>query len=261
MILSHVNDFQRELRRLRKQGGRAQAQVTDHVGYVPSAASNWENGRTTPDEETVRKLDAFFDAHGGLLAVFKEVTETDGVPSWLRDDAQLSQQAVTIEVVTPVLVPALLESPLYARYALAEGRPADPMQVIDELVKVRCSQLARLDRGLRVFATFPETGLTGVPFAARKEQSLHLLDLVASDRVRVNMVPAGSILAGVTSPFQIYRLRDGSRVATSEHTNGTIVVHDTRGVQRLQDLARAALGNALPADDTRRRLKELSDGE
>lgn len=143
----------------------------------------------------------------------------------------------------PCWCPPCSNPPLYARYALAEGRPADPMQVIDELVKVRCSQLSRLDRGLRVFATFPETGLTGVPFAARKEQSLHLLDLVASDRVRVNMVPSGSILAGVTSPFQIYRLRDGSRVATSEHTNGTIVVHDTRGVQRLQDLARAALGN------------------
>lgn len=255
-----MNDFQRELRRLRKQRGLTQSQVANHVGYVPSAASNWENGRTTPDEETVRKLDTFFDAQGGLLAVFKEMTETDGVPSWLRDDEQLSMQAVTIEVVTPVLVPALLESPLYARYALAEGRPMDPMQVIDELVKVRCAQLARLDPGLRVFATFPETGLTGVPSPARKEQAAHLLDLVASDRVRVNMVPAGSILAGVTSPFQVYRLRDGSRVATSEHTNGTNMVNDTRGVQRLQDLARTALGSALPADDTLRRLKEISDG-
>ena len=91
--------------------------------------------------------------------------------SWLRVDEQLSMQAVTVEVVTPVLVPALLESPLYARYALAEGRPTDPVQVIDELVKVRCAQLARLDPGLRVFATFPETGLTGVPPPARKEQA------------------------------------------------------------------------------------------
>lgn len=254
-----MNDFQRELRRLRKQRGLTQAQVADHVGYVPSAASNWENGRTTPDEETVRKLDAFFEARGGLLQILKDVTQTGGAPPWLRDDEQLSRQAVTIEVVTPVLVPALLESPLYARYALAEGRPSDSMQVIDQLVKVRCSQLGRLDPGLRVFATFPETGLTGVPIPARREQASHLLELVSSDRVRVNMVPAGSILAGVTSPFQIYRLRDGSRVATSEHTNGTIVVNEARGVQRLQDLSRSALGSALPADDTLRRLKEISN--
>ncbi|MDA2811189.1 Scr1 family TA system antitoxin-like transcriptional regulator [Nocardiopsis sp. RSe5-2] len=73
------------------------------------------------------------------------------------------------------------------------------------------------------------------------------------------MVPAGSILTGVTSPFQIYRLRDGSQVATSEHTNGTILVNEAPGVQRLQDLARTALGSALPADDTLRRLKEISD--
>src|SRR5699024_12816658 len=108
----------------------------------------------------VRKLDTFFDAQGGLLAVFKEMTETDGVPSWLRDDEQLSMQAVTIEVVTPVLVPALLESPLYARYALAEGRPTDPMQVIDELVKGRCEQLALLDTGVRLVTNSTEAWTT-----------------------------------------------------------------------------------------------------
>ncbi|MGW9349305.1 Scr1 family TA system antitoxin-like transcriptional regulator [Nocardiopsis flavescens] len=63
----------------------------------------------------------------------------------------------------------------------------------------------------------------------------------------------------MTSPFQIYKLRDGSRVATSEHTNGTIVVNEAPGVQRLQELARNALGSALPVDDTLRRLKEISD--
>lgn len=254
-----MNDFQRELRRLRKQRGLTQKQVAAVCNYVPSAATNWENGRTTPSEETAKKLDDFFGARGGLLRILKEVTQTDGVPPWLRDDEQLSQQATTIEVVSPVLVPALLESPLYARYALSEGRPSDPMQVIDELVRVRCSQLSRLKTGLRVFATFPETGLTGVPLRARKEQAAHLLELVESDRVRVHMVPTGSILAGVTSPFQIYRLQDGTRVATSEHTNGTILVNEAPGVQRLQDLARTALGSALPADDTLRRLKEISD--
>ncbi|CAM3791628.1 Scr1 family TA system antitoxin-like transcriptional regulator [Nocardiopsis rhodophaea] len=254
-----MNDLQRELRKLRKQRGLTQSQVAAAVGYVPSAASNWETGRTTPDRATVRKLDEFFDARGGLVRIWDETSEADGVPPWLRDDKQLSERAVSIEVVTPVLVPALLESPLYARYALAEGRPSDPMGVIDELVRVRCSQLDQLGKDVRVFATFPEAGLTGVPHAARREQAAHLLERIASDRVRVHMVPAGSILAGVTSPFQIYRLQDGSRVATSEHTNGTILVNETPGVQRLQDLARTALGSALPADDTLRRLKEISN--
>ncbi|WP_083939537.1 Scr1 family TA system antitoxin-like transcriptional regulator [Nocardiopsis chromatogenes] len=254
-----MNDLQRELRRLRKQGGLTQAQVAEAVGYVPSAASNWETGRTSPNRSTAEKLDDFFGARGGLVRIWEETTQADGVPPWLRDDRQLSERAVSIEVVTPVLVPALLESPLYARYALAEGRPSDPMGVIDELVRVRCSQLDQLGKDVRVFATFPEAGLIGVPPAARKEQAAHLLERIESDRVRVHMVPAGSILAGVTSPFQIYRLRDGSQVATSEHTNGTILVNEAPGVQRLQDLARTALGSALPADDTLRRLKEISD--
>ncbi|MFC3995044.1 Scr1 family TA system antitoxin-like transcriptional regulator [Nocardiopsis sediminis] len=254
-----MNELQRELRRLRKQRGLTQAQVAAAVGYVPSAASNWETGRTTPDRATAEKLDDFFGARGGLIRIWDETTQVNGVPPWLRDDQQLSARAVSIEVVTPVLVPALLESPLYARYVLAEGRPSDPMGVIDELVRVRCSQLDQLGKDVRVFATFPETALTGVPRAARKEQSAHLLQRIESDRVRVHMVPVGSILAGVTSPFQIYRLQDGSRVATSEHTNGTILVREAPGIQRLQDLAHAALGSALPVDDTLRRLKEISD--
>lgn len=254
-----MNELQREIRRLRKQRGLTQAQVAEVVGYVPSAASNWETGRTLPDRSTVEELDKFFDARGGLIRILEEVTQTDGVAPWLSDDKQLSERAVTIEVVTPVLVPALLESPLYARYALAEGRPSDPMSRIEALARDRCGQLASLSKDLRVFATFPEAGLQGVPHAARKEQAAHLLQLIESDRVRVHMVPAGSILAGVTSPFQIYKLHDGSRVATSEHTNGTIVVNEAPGVQRLQELARNALGSALPVDDTLRRLKEISD--
>ncbi|WP_393915906.1 Scr1 family TA system antitoxin-like transcriptional regulator [Halostreptopolyspora alba] len=254
-----MNELHRELRRLRKQNGLTQAQVAKAVGYVPSAASNWETGRTSPDRATVKRLDDFFEARGGLVQIWDETTQEDGVPPWLRDDKQLSERAVSIEVVTPVLVPALLESPLYARYALAEGRPSDPMGAIDELVQLRCAQLDQLGRDVRVFATFPEAGLTGVPYAVRKEQAAHLLERIASDRVRAHMIPAGSILAGVTSPFQIYRLQDGSRVATSEHTNGTILVNETSGVQRLQDLARNALGSALPVDDTLRRLKEIND--
>ncbi|GAA1444961.1 Scr1 family TA system antitoxin-like transcriptional regulator [Nocardiopsis tropica] len=254
-----MNELQRELRRLRKQRGLTQAQVAEVVGYVPSAASNWETGRTTPDRATIAELDTFFGARGGLIRILEEVTQTDGVAPWLSDDKQLSERAVTIEVVTPVLVPALLESPLYARYALAEGRPSDPMSRIEALARDRCAHLGSLSADVRVFATFPESGLQGVSRAVRKEQATHLLGLIESDRVRVHMVPVGSILAGVTSPFQIYKLRDGSRVATSEHTNGTIVVNEAPGVQRLQELARNALGSALPVDDTLRRLKEISD--
>lgn len=94
------------------------------------------------------------------------MTQADGAAPWLRDDEQLSERAVTIEVVTPVLVPALLESPLYTRYALAEGPPMGPMSRIDDLVRMRCSYLGELSTDLRVFATFPESGLGG-PLPAR----------------------------------------------------------------------------------------------
>ncbi|OLT27660.1 hypothetical protein BJF83_17930 [Nocardiopsis sp. CNR-923] len=165
---------------------------------------------------------------------------------------------MSVEIVSNLLAPGLLQSPLYARHVFCEGRLNDPMSVIDCLVKVRCARLESLTSDLRVFATFPEIGLICVPEAARREQALHLLRLIDSGRVRIHLVPRASILAGVISPFQIYQLRDGSRAATCDHTNGAIVINETSGVTRLQELARSALGSALPVDESIRTLKELS---
>lgn len=254
-----MSELQRELRRLRELKGLTQTQVAQELGYVPSAVSNWESReRTAPKRAIVEKLDALYGARGGLMAVWESHTRRGGTPVWLRDDTQLSERAVSIEVVTPTLVPGLLQSPRYAQYALSEGRPNDPLSAIDELVKVRCGQLPALESGTRISATFPELGITAAPESVCKEQAAHLLEQIESLRVTVQLVPQGAILAGVTSPYQIYRLRDGTRAATIDHTNGSILVNEPRGLMRLADLSRAALGCATSRDETVRRLKELA---
>lgn len=229
------------------------------MGYVPSAVSNWESRkRSAPKRTTIEQLDKLYGARGGLVKVWESHTRNGEVPVWLRNDSQLAERAVSIEVVTPTLVPGLLQSPSYARYTLCEGRPSDPMDVIESLVKVRCGQLAKLGDTLRVSATFPELGIAAVPDAARMEQATHLLKLIDTGRVVVHLVPRGSILAGVTSPYQVYLLRDGTRAATIDHTNGSVLVNESSGVTRLSELAKASLGWASSRDETVSRLKELS---
>jgi transcriptional regulator with XRE-family HTH domain len=254
-----MGELQRELKRLRELCGLTQTQVAKEVGYVPSAVSNWETRRhSAPKRSTIEALDKLYGAHGGLVRVWESHTRNGEVPIWLRNDAQLAERAVSIEVVTPTLVPGLLQSPSYARYTLCEGRPSDPMDVIESLVKVRCGQLDSLGDSLRISATFPELGIAAVPATVRKEQASHLIKLIGTGRITAHLVPRGSILAGVTSPYQVYLLRDGTRAATIDHTNGSVLVNETPGVARLTDLARASLGCASSRDETLARLKELS---
>ncbi|MBV2364412.1 Scr1 family TA system antitoxin-like transcriptional regulator [Streptomonospora nanhaiensis] len=258
-----MGELQRELRRLRNVRGLSQTQVARELGFVPSAVSNWESEnpkqkRSGPKRETIERLDALYDARGALVKLWEAHARNGETPVWLRTDKQLSERASAIEIVTPTVVPGLLQCPSYARFALREGRPNDSMDVIDQLVAVRCRQLEQLSAGTRVSATFPELGILAAPEPTRREQAAHLLALIDTGRITVHLVPRDDVLAGVTSPFQIYRLHDGTRAATIDHTNGSILVNESPGITRLNELARSALGNAASRHESLRRLKEMT---
>lgn len=243
-----------ELRRLRDLSGKTQHEVASPLGFVPSSVANWEAGRTTPALDTIRQLDEMYGARGSLVALWKEHKTSSGLPPWLRSDSELLKRAVSVEIVTPVLVPGVLQSPAYARFAIAEGRPNDPLNIVDDLVKVR---LSLLNDSIRVSAIFPDSALQCAPEPVRVEQARHLLELSDAGRARVHLVPG--VLVGVTSPFQVYRLKDGTEVATSDHVRGTVVFSEPPDMTRFRDLARSALGYARPLEDSLRVLKEAAE--
>jgi hypothetical protein len=186
--------------------------------------------------------------------MWKDHTSANGLPAWLRSDNELLKRAVSVEFVTPVLVPGVLQCESYARFAIAEGRPNDPLNIIDDLVRVRLSLLRDM---LRVSAIFPESALECAPTLVRAEQARHLLELSQEGRARIHLVPG--VLVGVTSPFQVYRLRDGKEVATSDHVRGNVVFSEPSDLTPFRDLARAALGYARPLSDSLRVLKEAAE--
>ncbi len=52
--------FCRNLREIRKSCSLTQKQVADNLGVVESCYANWEQGRTEPSIEMLRKLGAIF---------------------------------------------------------------------------------------------------------------------------------------------------------------------------------------------------------
>lgn len=55
------------LKSLRKQSGMTQKQVAEHLGVVESCYANWEQGRTEPNIETLRKLCDLFTVNADDL--------------------------------------------------------------------------------------------------------------------------------------------------------------------------------------------------
>ena len=53
--------FCNNLRSVRKNSGYTQKQVADKLGVVESCYANWEQGRTEPNVEMLRKLSQVFD--------------------------------------------------------------------------------------------------------------------------------------------------------------------------------------------------------
>ncbi|GAA1073950.1 helix-turn-helix transcriptional regulator [Nocardiopsis metallicus] len=249
-----MTELPSELKRLRSLSGKTQQEVASPLGFGKSSVANWEAGRTTPTLDTIRELDNLYDARGSLVTLWIDYTSANGLPAWLRSDSELLKRAVSVEIVTPVLVPGILQCESYARFAIAEGRPNDPLNIIDDLVRVR---LSLLRDALRVSAIFPESALACAPDSVRADQAGHLLKLSQEGRARVHLVPG--VLVGVTSPFQVYRLRDEKEVATSDHVRGTVVFSEPSDLTRFRDLARAARGYARPLSESLRVLKEAAE--
>lgn len=55
--------FCENLKNARKESGLTQKQVANALGVVESCYANWEQGRTEPNIEMLRKLCAIFDVN------------------------------------------------------------------------------------------------------------------------------------------------------------------------------------------------------
>ncbi|GHC77220.1 hypothetical protein GCM10007079_14230 [Nocardiopsis terrae] len=202
-------------------------------------------------------MDKAVTAKGKLFAAWRTAAGGSAFPDWGVDVAELEGASLAVEWVSPLsVVPGLLQSPKYARLVFEEGQPFFPEKELDRLAKLRCERLEQLP-DLRVTAVFPVSALTSAPQDERAEQSAHLLRLMDTGRVRVLLIPEGTLLVSLPSPLMVFRLRDGSTVATSEHATGNIVYREGGGLPRLLELVKRFMQSALPHRESRNVLEKL----
>jgi DNA-binding XRE family transcriptional regulator len=252
------HEFTTNLEKGRELAGLTQRQLASRTGAAASSICRWEAGKTTPRRDTVERLDQALAMRGRLLQAWERQTNGSILAPWKQDVGRLQVLSAVIELVSPVLVPGLLQSRLYARMVFEEGL-AGSKKRIEQLVQERCGRYEELRKknDPMITAVFPMTALTYVQEHIRREQAALLIELIDAGRLRVHLVPEGSLLAGVTSPFLMFHLNDGSKAASSDHVVGNVIHEDSAGYDLLDGLVKGAIGSALPIGQTRQALGDL----
>ncbi|MET9795996.1 helix-turn-helix domain-containing protein [Nocardiopsis alba] len=246
------------LREEREQAGLTLRDLAKVSGLAPSTLSRWENGRVTPSRADVVKADQGLRSNGRLVSNW-EIATSIGFPPWMKNVNRLEEAAKLIELISPHLVPGLLQAPQYARAVFHEGQHQGTSSEIDRLVALRCGRYEQLrnQSAPRITSVFPMTSLTCVPDSVRREQVERLLALSDDEQVTIHLVPDGTALLGVVSMLLMFHLRDGGQAAVSDHVDGATLYEDKRNYTRLHGLVKQALGCALPARQSRAALEQL----
>lgn len=193
------------------------------------------------------KLDRALELRGVLAKRWEGFTSPSTLLPWMQDAGKLEEAATSITYISPALVPGMLQSPSYSEMIFREGQPLWGESETSRVVALRCKRYGFLRERSNpaITAVFPAFALSVVPDAVKSEQVERLL-LLMDEGVRVHLLPPPRILMGVTSPLLLVRLEDGTRAASSDHQNGNVVFDENGGLERLFEIERLSLADALP---------------
>jgi len=177
--------------------------------------------------------------------------------------AMLDAASDSIRLWSPLLIPGLLQTTLYALAAIRSRTPSLP----DEEAGRRMQH--RLRRSESFLANFGAAGpsdahawfimgeaaltqsVTNADFHAH--QLRHLLEIIdAFPRIRVRVLPDDASTAGTMEPFSIHALADGPRVGHLETIVGGWYTTRSEDVTRLYSAFGLLGKHALEPDETRR---------
>ena len=208
-----------ELRRLREAAGLTIDKVAEELECSPSKVSRIETGQVSATPRDVRDMLGLYrvddDRLEAMVQVAREARQRgwwqkfvdvpDGVPAYVG----LETAATSIDVYMALLVPALLQTPDYARAVIAAVRPDLPPAEIDRRVELRLRRQDLLDqeRPPRMRVLLDDTVLrrpVGGPavMAAQRRRLLADADRPAGT-IQVLEVGAGAH-AGMDGPFTIF---------------------------------------------------------
>ena len=208
-----------ELRRLREAAGLTIDRVAEELECSPSKVSRIETGQVSATPRDVRDMLGLYGVDDARLEAMVQVAREarqrgwwqkfvdvpDGVPAYVG----LETAATSMDIYMALLVPALLQTPDYARAVIAAVRPDLPRSEIDRRVELRLRRqdLLGQERPPRMRVLLDDTVLrrpVGGP-AVMAAQRRRLLADAGRPAVTIQVLEAGAgAHAGMDGPFTIF---------------------------------------------------------
>lgn len=131
--------FAGEMKRLRAKIGMTQEQLARLAGYAASTVASIESQHLLPSEDFAKHIDKAFDTDGHFERL-QQLVEATSVLPWFRDLVETERKAVSIQTYESYVVPGLLQTEDYARYAVSATRPRLSDDEIQRAVALRMTR-------------------------------------------------------------------------------------------------------------------------
>ncbi|MFC6884100.1 MULTISPECIES: helix-turn-helix domain-containing protein [Actinomadura] len=251
--------FAHKMRRYRERDRLSQAQVGAACNVSGKLISAIENLWRLPGLDVSVKLDRLFGSDFFEDQYYAILRESELTPNF-RGYAKQEDQAASVHVYEPLMVPGLFQTKAYLREALKAGQREEQLQ---EMVAVRLGRQDILERDEPPFivALIREAVLREIVGGVEvtREQLEHLIELGRRPKVKIQAVPVGAPVY-VSGPFALLRFAEGADLGYVEAALGQgRVVERPAIVQRMAVRFDEIQSEALSAPESERLIRSIME--
>ncbi|WP_433466125.1 helix-turn-helix domain-containing protein [Spirillospora sp. CA-128828] len=246
------------LRFHRLQHGQTGDTVARWLNRSRSSISRLESGESQLKESEAAVLDAKWNT-GGQFAILLWFARLGHDPNWNKNYLAFEERSSEMRTYDGQLIPALFQTPEYARALLLAGRPKN----LEKTVEARMARQTILHRPdpPEVWVLLAETVLgphVGGPSVMR-EQIAHLVRLSQLPNVILRIVPnnAGAN-EGLDGPFKVLKVKEGE-IGYLVAPNGGRLELDAEEVAGLRNRFDRIGAMALPVELSRALLEDTME--
>lgn len=240
--------FGAELRTAREGVGWSREQLADEVNFSVSLIEKVEAGSKSPSEPFAEAADTALKTGGLLQRIRRHALRQDAVPEWFRSWPDIEEQATTLRLFEPLVVPGLLQTEAYATALLGDE---------DKVA-------ARLERQ-KVLVHEPAPAVVVVLDEAvlyrrigTRETMAEQLQRLAESPACVQVLPADAeTYLGVDGSFVLAAL-DGREVVYVQNPARGFMFDDNETIAKLGRRWDSLRGEALPQRQSRQLIVKVA---
>ncbi|MFE7930792.1 helix-turn-helix domain-containing protein [Streptomyces sp. NPDC057456] len=253
--------FAEELRLLRNARGETLRELAEQLGWTASALGKMESGSNLGSPELAEALDTYYGTPGLLLALWEvAMGDNSQFKEQYRRYMEREAEAVTMWHYAASAPPGLLQTPAYARAALAAGGLFG--EKLEEQVEARLSRRKLLeDKDAPTFRVILSEAVLRTQLADPRdwqEQLEYLLETCDRPNITIQVLPFS---AGphplMNTAVMFLRMPDSSTLAYSENDLRGELIEEYETVEHLQRRYDASRDLALSPAESRKAIMRI----